>query len=388
MAPASAPANRRGRPDAATAGTAGERRWRHALSPPRGGRAGPDARAGARGGTPGARPRSGPLDHLLRPPPGGRNRADDFRWSERAYNAALAKYHTMGHHLVVLGDGDELWQERPGAIIEAYQHTLELEARFHQAGRFHRVWGNHDDAWSADFLVRHYLQPVYGEPRCGCASTGDPGDGRRGGAGHPPAGARAPGDRGERALVAAGPPPGALRVAEHPARDRLRLEHAGHRLAAARPAQRRALLLGPPAAGAGPDRRPHPPPRLQVALARGRGAGGAAGGRAQARRLAGRPGAARRRSGTWRPSWSGCAPGRTSGRGPRGRRRWTCRATSTPGAAPSATATSPASRSPRGRSAWCAGPTTASPGLKRPRAKVLARSFRFREVTSRGATEP
>jgi predicted phosphodiesterase len=93
---------------------------------------------------------------------GARNRADDFRWSERAYNAALAKYHAMGHHLVVLGDADELWQERPSTIIEAYQHTLELEARFHHAGRFHRVWGNHDDAWSADFLVRHYLQPVYG----------------------------------------------------------------------------------------------------------------------------------------------------------------------------------------------------------------------------------
>jgi predicted phosphodiesterase len=93
---------------------------------------------------------------------GARNRADDFRWSERAYNAALAKYHTMGHHLAVLGDADELWQERPGAILEAYQHTLELEARFHHEGRFQRVWGNHDDAWSAELLVRHYLQPVYG----------------------------------------------------------------------------------------------------------------------------------------------------------------------------------------------------------------------------------
>jgi predicted phosphodiesterase len=96
---------------------------------------------------------------------GARNRADDFRWSERAYNAALAKYHAMGHHLAVLGDADELWQERPGVIIEAYQHTLELEARFHHDARFHRVWGNHDDAWSAELLVRHYLQPVFkGEP--------------------------------------------------------------------------------------------------------------------------------------------------------------------------------------------------------------------------------
>jgi predicted phosphodiesterase len=96
---------------------------------------------------------------------GARNRADDFRRSERAYNAALAKYHAMGHHLAVLGDADELWQERPGAILEAYRHTLELEARFHHEGRFHRLWGNHDDAWSSDLLVRHYLDPVFrGEP--------------------------------------------------------------------------------------------------------------------------------------------------------------------------------------------------------------------------------
>jgi predicted phosphodiesterase len=95
---------------------------------------------------------------------GARNRADDFRWSERAYNAALAKYHTMGHVLVVLGDAEELWQERAGVVIEAYQHTLELEARFHRDGRYLRVWGNHDDAWSSEILVRLYLQPVFGEP--------------------------------------------------------------------------------------------------------------------------------------------------------------------------------------------------------------------------------
>jgi hypothetical protein len=95
---------------------------------------------------------------------GARNRADDFRWSERAYNAALARYHTMGHTLVVLGDAEELWQERAGVVVQAYQHTLELEARFHREGRYHRIWGNHDDAWSSQVLVRLYLEPVYGSP--------------------------------------------------------------------------------------------------------------------------------------------------------------------------------------------------------------------------------
>jgi predicted phosphodiesterase len=95
---------------------------------------------------------------------GARNGADDFRWSERAYNAALAKYHTLGHTLIVLGDGEELWQERAGVVVDAYRHTLELEARFHRDGRYLRVWGNHDDAWSSPLLVRHYLEPVYGPP--------------------------------------------------------------------------------------------------------------------------------------------------------------------------------------------------------------------------------
>jgi hypothetical protein len=96
---------------------------------------------------------------------GARNRADDFRWSERAYNSALAKYHTMGHVLAMLGDAEELWQERAGAVIEAYQHTMELEARFHREGSSVRVWGTHDDAWSSELLVRHYLEAVYGGPR-------------------------------------------------------------------------------------------------------------------------------------------------------------------------------------------------------------------------------
>jgi predicted phosphodiesterase len=96
---------------------------------------------------------------------GARNRADDFRRSERAYNAALAKYFASGHRLVVLGDAEELWQERAGSVISAYRHTLELEARFHQDGRFVRVWGNHDDAWSSKALVHLYLDPVYGGPR-------------------------------------------------------------------------------------------------------------------------------------------------------------------------------------------------------------------------------
>ncbi len=92
---------------------------------------------------------------------GVRNRADDFRRAERAYNAALAKYFGMGYVLVVLGDAEELWEELPGPVIDAYRHTLDLEARFHQAGRYLRIWGNHDDLWGSPLAVHHFLEPVY-----------------------------------------------------------------------------------------------------------------------------------------------------------------------------------------------------------------------------------
>jgi hypothetical protein len=92
---------------------------------------------------------------------GVRDRADDFRHSERAYNAALAYYYALGHTLVVLGDVEELWKERPGAVVKTYQHGLGLEARYYQANRYLRFWGNHDDEWRHEGSVHKYLSPVF-----------------------------------------------------------------------------------------------------------------------------------------------------------------------------------------------------------------------------------
>ncbi|MFN2108677.1 MAG: metallophosphoesterase [Anaerolineae bacterium] len=93
---------------------------------------------------------------------GARNGADDFQRAERAYNAALAYYLHMGYTLVVLGDVEELWEETPAAVVSAYRHSLELEARFHQRGRYVRIWGNHDDEWQYADSVRRYLDGIYG----------------------------------------------------------------------------------------------------------------------------------------------------------------------------------------------------------------------------------
>jgi hypothetical protein len=92
---------------------------------------------------------------------GVRDRADDFRHSERAYNAALAYYYAMGHTLVTLGDVEELWKERPGPVINAYQHSLGLEARFYEDGRYLRFWGNHDDEWDYADSVHKHLAPIF-----------------------------------------------------------------------------------------------------------------------------------------------------------------------------------------------------------------------------------
>ena len=93
---------------------------------------------------------------------GARNGADDFSVCERAYNAALAYYLRRGHHLIALGDVEELWEERPVSVINAYQRTFELEAAFHHEKRYLRIWGNHDDNWRYRDLVARFLQPLYG----------------------------------------------------------------------------------------------------------------------------------------------------------------------------------------------------------------------------------
>jgi len=86
--------------------------------------------------------------------------ADDFRKCERAYNAALAYYYEAGYTLCILGDAEELWECRPGPVIEKYKHTFGLEAKYWQAGRYWRIWGNHDDLWADQTAVQKHLGSV------------------------------------------------------------------------------------------------------------------------------------------------------------------------------------------------------------------------------------
>lgn len=93
---------------------------------------------------------------------GSRDGADDFQVAEAAYRGAISYYNRMAYTLLTLGDVEELWEERPQPVIEAYPDIFAQEARFHADGRYLRVWGNHDDHWRYPSQVQKYLDPIYG----------------------------------------------------------------------------------------------------------------------------------------------------------------------------------------------------------------------------------
>jgi UDP-2,3-diacylglucosamine pyrophosphatase LpxH len=92
---------------------------------------------------------------------GRRTPADEFRFCEATYLAALDHYFQNGYTLVILGDAEELWEEPDiGAVMQANANVLESERRFHP-GRYVRVNGNHDNAWRIEQLVKEHLDPIF-----------------------------------------------------------------------------------------------------------------------------------------------------------------------------------------------------------------------------------
>ena len=67
--------------------------------------------------------------------------------------AALRHYRQTGFSLILLGDGEELWEQGFKAVERTHQDVLQLEASF-PPGRYYRIWGNHDDEWMSDRNVR------------------------------------------------------------------------------------------------------------------------------------------------------------------------------------------------------------------------------------------
>jgi UDP-2,3-diacylglucosamine pyrophosphatase LpxH len=92
---------------------------------------------------------------------GARTRADDFLVCESTYLQALEYYFDRDYSVIVLGDVEELWEEDPAPVLEAYQAVFAKEAEFFRDGRYLRIYGNHDNFWHTAKNVRDHLDQYY-----------------------------------------------------------------------------------------------------------------------------------------------------------------------------------------------------------------------------------
>ncbi|PQJ21681.1 metallophosphoesterase [Tenacibaculum sp. SG-28] len=70
--------------------------------------------------------------------------ADDFSRNRAIYHFALSSYLEKEFTYVELGDGDELWENNFADIFNANKDIYLLLKQFHDKGRLHFIWGNHD----------------------------------------------------------------------------------------------------------------------------------------------------------------------------------------------------------------------------------------------------
>lgn len=92
---------------------------------------------------------------------GGGTGADDFQFSKTAYLTALDHYFAQGFHLIILGDAEELWEEKIERVVETYPDVFQSEARFHKKDRYRRIFGNHDNNWASAGQVKKHLHPFF-----------------------------------------------------------------------------------------------------------------------------------------------------------------------------------------------------------------------------------
>jgi UDP-2,3-diacylglucosamine pyrophosphatase LpxH len=73
--------------------------------------------------------------------------ADDFKKNADLYIRALSYYKSEGYNLIVLGDNEELWENRYEQILLHYRKAIQLEIEMApetpESKRI-RIWGNHD----------------------------------------------------------------------------------------------------------------------------------------------------------------------------------------------------------------------------------------------------
>lgn len=71
--------------------------------------------------------------------------ADDFLKNQNLYFAALTHYYNNNYTYIEVGDGDELWENRSFfEIKQIHSNVFWLLSKFHNEGRLHMIYGNHD----------------------------------------------------------------------------------------------------------------------------------------------------------------------------------------------------------------------------------------------------
>ena len=88
---------------------------------------------------------------------GDGSKSDEFLKNKNSFTAAMDYYWKNGFTYVEAGDGDELWEHEYKHIIRANRAVWEPLLQFHQAGRYIRMWGNHDLVLRDPAYVRKHL---------------------------------------------------------------------------------------------------------------------------------------------------------------------------------------------------------------------------------------
>ncbi len=90
--------------------------------------------------------------------------ADDLAHNQMLLWYALRRYLDDGFTYIEVGDGDELWENANfDDIREAHSHLFWLMGKFHERKKLFLIWGNHNNDWRNDDIVREKLYEYYDE---------------------------------------------------------------------------------------------------------------------------------------------------------------------------------------------------------------------------------
>ena len=88
--------------------------------------------------------------------------ADEFANNRNIYFHALRHYYNHNFQYCELGDGDELWEHRSfEPLFEAHKNVYMLMKKYHEEGRLHLIYGNHDMVYKNPAYVKKHLRTYY-----------------------------------------------------------------------------------------------------------------------------------------------------------------------------------------------------------------------------------